>query len=241
MSSLDIGQNLIFNTNSFMYNYNFQNVCTSPGFYDFSFLLKNFNFKPMFFMPQLYFPPINYSFNNVLINSLKTTPEEKTPKLTPPKISYNKNLINNNLKINNKYISLSKDEAEKQAEKDSNLERLTGGKSWSVSAKSFKTDIPFAKKGTSAILEKVSNIIGEEIVITSALGTGHPNNPHKKKGYDSHHNADNPKLDIRICGNPKDFAAKLDATGYFSHILIEKDHLDVQIDPSKFTNFEGIG
>ena len=82
-------------------------------------------------------------------------------------------------------------------------------------------------------------MVGEELVITSALGTAGTSTqgtPHEIGGYVSHHNAENPKLDIDI-RNPEHGIAlkeKLQNTGYFSHILLESDHLDVQIDPSKF-------
>ena len=139
-----------------------------------------------------------------------------------------------NGKIDSSYQSLTQAQAREKALKDPNLEELKGGKNWSVSDRSFVTDIPFAKKGTSAILQKVSEMIGEDLVITSALGTGQKGNPHKLDGYDSHHNAENPKLDIRAHGNGNALAAKLRNTGYFSRVSIESDHLDVQIDPSKF-------
>lgn len=143
--------------------------------------------------------------------------------------------------IDNSYLGLNKREAERKAQNDPRLERLSGGNGWSIQNASFTTDIPFARKGTSAILEKVSKLIGKELVITSALGTGEPNSPHAKKGYASHHNATNPKLDISLKGhNANDLAAKLRSTGYFSRISIESDHLDVQIDPSKFNSLEVI-
>ena len=136
--------------------------------------------------------------------------------------------------IDNTYLSLSKEKAFEKARKDSNLEELKGGKNWEISEASFKTDIPFAKKGTGKILDKVSDLIGEKLVITSALGTGEAGNPHQKGGYASHHNAVNPKLDIRISGNGQQLAQKLKETGYFSRVSLESDHLDVQINPEKF-------
>ncbi len=142
--------------------------------------------------------------------------------------------------VNNGYSTLSQSAAYQKALSDTNLERLSGGKNWEVAESSFITDIPFAKKGTGAILDKVGSIIGEKLVITSALGTGEANNPHAKGGYASHHNAENPKLDIRINGNGQELAQKLRNTGYFSRVSIESDHLDVQIDPEKFKSFEAV-
>ena len=137
--------------------------------------------------------------------------------------------------INHSYLGLSKASAYQKAKSDSNLEELKGGSRWQISSASFRTDIPFAKKGTGAILDKVAAAIGEELIITSALGTGEAGNPHQKGGYASHHNAENPKLDISTRGkNASVLAQKLKDTGYFSRVSIESDHLDVQIDPSKF-------
>ncbi len=153
------------------------------------------------------------------------------------RVKYN-DTRNNAGKIDNSYILLSQKQAEEKAKNDSNLELLKGGKNWSVLEKSFLTDIPYAKKGTGAILDKVANMIGEELIITSALGTGEAGNPHQKSGYASHHNAENPKLDIRTTGNGNKLAEKLRSTGYFSRVSVEKDHLDVQIDSSKYKDFE---
>ncbi len=148
----------------------------------------------------------------------------------------NTNSPSSGKKIDNSYSSLTKAQAERKASSDTNLERLSGGKNWSV-ADTFWTDSPYAKKGTGQILDRVSNMLGEKLVITSALGTGQKGNPHVRQGYKSHHNAENPKLDIRTNGNARQFAERLRATGYFSHVLPEGDHVDVQIDPSKFRQF----
>lgn len=147
---------------------------------------------------------------------------------------------NNNTEIDNSYMYLSLEQAKQKAKNDSNLELLKGGKNWSVACESFITDIPYAKKGTGVILDKVAGMIGEKLTITSALATGEKNNPHQKNGYESHHNAENPKLDIRTNGNGYLLAQKLESTGYFSLINVEGNHLDVQINPSKFNNFEAI-
>ena len=121
------------------------------------------------------------------------------------------------------------------AKKDPNLEELKNTNYITINNASFKTDIPFAKKGTMTILEKVSKILGYELIITSALATGHPDNPHAH-GNRSHHNANNPKLDFAIPSGMSDneFADKLRKTGYFSHVLPEGNHVDVEIDISKF-------
>jgi len=141
--------------------------------------------------------------------------------------------------VDNSYSRLSKSEAERKAQNDPRLERLNGGQGWSLASSSFRTDIPYAKKGTSEILTKVSKLVGENLVITSALGTAgtaSASTPHQIGGYVSHHNAENPKLDIDCRDNAhvKQLAQKLEATGYFSHIHQHATHIDVQIDPSKF-------
>ena len=146
--------------------------------------------------------------------------------------------------VDNSYANLSKTQAERKAQNDNRLERLDGGKGWSL-ASTFETDIPFAKRGTAKILDKVASLVGENLVITSALGTAGTSSqrtPHKIGGYASHHNAENPKLDIDITSRShgEKLAQKLRETGYFNHISIESDHLDVQIDPRKFESLSAM-
>ncbi len=165
-------------------------------------------------------------------NSKKSTTSVSTGSQNTGSFNYNKSVSGN---IDNSYTNLSLSAARQKALTDTNLEELKGGQNWQIAEASFRTDIPFAKKGTGEILEKVAQEIGETLVITSALGTGEAGNPHQKGGYASHHNAENPKLDIRITGNAQELAQKLRDTGYFSRVSVESDHLDVQIDPAKFT------
>ena len=172
-------------------------------------------------------PEKTSSYSN---NSSSTGSKQKTSTQT-----YHKTV---NGSVDNSYASLSKTEAEKKAQNDSRLEKLNGGANWDL-ASTFETDIPYAKQGTSEILSKVSSMVGEKLTITSALGTKGASgkaSPHKIGGYASHHNAENPKLDINITSvsHGEKLAQKLHETGYFSHIAIESDHLDVQIDPSKY-------
>ena len=158
--------------------------------------------------------------------------------------STNKKRINNKTlkNVDTSYAKLSRDKALKKAAKDPRLERLKGGNGWSVSLDSFITDIPYAKKHTGAILSFVSSIIGENLVVTSALGThGTRNNrtPHKvTQNYCTHHNAENPKLDIRSNGHPKKLQKMLLNTGLFARVSIEPDHLDIQIKPEVYAAFE---
>ena len=179
--------------------------------------------------------PSNYT-SLIDTNVIKTVDNAIKKDLSnyPKKIVSSKN-------VNNTYSKLSKSEAYKKALKDKNLEKLSNGKNWEISEASFITDIPFAKKGTGVILDKVANMLGHKLTITSALGTGEGNSPHQKSGYVSHHNAENPKLDIRIVGNREEFVRKLKSTGYFSHVYVDKNHkthVDVQIDPAKFEQLE---
>lgn len=140
------------------------------------------------------------------------------------------------------YSLMNKYDAELRASNDSRLERLSGGKGWNVASESFITDIPFAKKHTGKILSFISNLIQETLSITSALGTGGFGNnksPHKiTQSYCTHHNAENPKLDIRTNGHSEKLQQKLGSTGFFNWIYNEKDHLDVQIKPEVYTALE---
>lgn len=134
------------------------------------------------------------------------------------------------------YANLSRSEALIKAKNDSNLELLTNGNGWSISSGCFTNDIPYAKKGTGALLSKISAEIGEDLVVTSALGT--KTSPHAKGNSDcSHYNDKNPKLDFGGGLNYTEatsLANKLRNTNYFSRVVVEANgdgnyHLDVQI------------
>ncbi len=151
--------------------------------------------------------------------------------------------------IDNSYSKMTKDKAEIRAEKDSRLERLSRGKGWHIVENYFQTDIPFARKSTGKILSFVSSLTGEHLLITSALGTaGNANqkSPHtlgKNNKYATHHNAENPKLDILFnnVNNESEaiqFQQKIEATGLFSFVSRENYHLDVQIDPRVYIALE---
>lgn len=213
---------------SFYFNLPLFTNWTMPSFFNFG----NFDFSDIKFT----FPDTNNKTDTTNLWNFSDM------KFVMPTSSKKTNVTKHETKgsINNEYSNLSKSEAYKKALNDTNLEKLTGGRNWSIAESSFITDIPFAKKGTGAILEKVASLIGENLVITSALGTGENGNPHVKGGYASHHNAENPKLDIRINGNGKELAQKLKNTGYFTRVSTESDHLDVQIDPDKFKDFDTI-
>ena len=153
--------------------------------------------------------------------------------LKESEINSNKNSNKTDKKVDNSYSKMNREKALKKAKKDSRLEELSGGKGWSISLDSFVTDIPYAKKFTGKILSIVSEIIGEHITVTSALGTAGNKGiktPHKITGnYCTHHNAENPKLDIRTNGHAAKLRKKLISTGLFSRVSIEPDHLDIQI------------
>ncbi len=154
-------------------------------------------------------------------------------------------------RVDHSYVSLTKSQALAKAKNDSNLEDLSSknNSGWQLK-NTFETDIPFAKKGTAKILQKAYDMTGIKLYVSSALGTAGSGNgsPHKTgNGYASHHNAENPKLDISytttsgasaIKGmSPEQFKEKLRATGLFSWILVEGDHLDVQIDPAAYKEY----
>lgn len=232
-------------------NYLVQNSFVNTS-YDMNFLpqlpqVSLFNFESMnlFDIPKFTTPKIWDSFNSfkwqmpTFSNFTFELPKfsfSEVKKSAGTNKSFNfSQKINGN--INNSYLNLSKSAAYQKAKTDSNLEELSSGNRWQISKGSFVTDIPFAKKGTAAILDKVTDMIGENLTITSALGTGEGANPHQKGGYSSHHNAENPKLDISTRGkNANLLAQKLKDTGYFTRVSIESTHLDVQIDPKKFNN-----
>ena len=107
----------------------------------------------------------------------------------------------------------------------------------------FCNDIPYAKKGTGALLTKISDEIGEELIVTSALGT--KTSPHSKGNSScSHYNEKNPKLDFGGGLNHSEatsLANKLKNTGYFSRVAVEANgdgnyHLDVQIKDSAYNS-----
>lgn len=219
-----------FNVNFNFFNFNNQNFFelfqgvnnfATTSFTNFEFQKVNDNVK-------------SDSNINSIISKSPPKLDVKLSTTIQPKSNFTNYTKSTSGSINHSYINLSQKEAFEKAKTDSNLEQLCGGTNWSISEGSFVTDIPFAKKGTAAILDKVTSLIGEKLVITSALGTGEAGNPHVKNGYASHHNAENPKLDIRLNGDGKSLAKKLKATGYFSRVSLERDHLDVQIDPSKY-------
>jgi hypothetical protein len=172
-------------------------------------------------------------------NSVDANAEKKIKNKTAAKKSVSDNLSK---KVDTSYSKLTREKALVKAKNDSRLERLDGGDGWSISENSFVTDIPYARKFTGAILSFVSSLIGENIVVTSALGTRGTKGkrtPHKiSENYCTHHNAENPKLDIRTNGNSKKLRKKLIATGLFSRVSAEPDHLDVQIKNEVYLAFE---
>ena len=141
--------------------------------------------------------------------------------------------------VDNRYSKITKKKANELVKKDPRLEKLSGGSGWSVKNETFRTDVKYARKYTGKILSYIANITGIDLIVTSALGTGQHGNPHKKNGYASHHNAENPKLDLtaKNC-SLKQLQARLISTGFFSRVSREKTHLDVQIKPEVYLAFE---
>ena len=143
------------------------------------------------------------------------------------------------------YSEMSRSEALQAAAKNKALEKLIGGNNWTVSTASFINDIPYARKGTSAILAKAALMTGENLVVTSALGT--KTSPHiKSVSNSSHYNSTNPKLDLGGGLNRTQAYSlqyKLKGTGLFSRVEVEHDisgnyHLDVQIAENSFRNLD---
>ena len=180
------------------------------------------------------------------LNSAQTKPAEsgKTEPTGNPaqRGSQSVNGEQTNRPVDTSYSTISRERALERARNDSRLEELKGGDGWSISSDSFVTDIPYARKHTGEILSFVSSLIGEEIIVTSALGTAGTRNrrtPHVvSRNYCTHHNAENPKLDIKHNGHPSRLKYKLSCTGLFSRISIESTHLDIQIKPEVYYAFD---
>lgn len=138
------------------------------------------------------------------------------------------------------YAKLTKQEAEKKAREDKNLEKLRGGKNWSVSSGSFINDIPYAARGINQFLNKLTEELNIDLTVTSALGT--KTSPHVKNG--GHYDPYNPKLDFGnlSCNEAEKLKTKLQKTGYFSRVAVEKHanntaHLDVKIKDDVLAKF----
>ncbi len=259
MNNFNFGLNSLLNpmavfTQFNVFNQPFNNLCSN---WNNSASLFNFN-TPNIFMPSVFNLNTSYNVapqqlntnswctNNYTLSDSYNFSLNNSSALTN-KTRYNSSNSSKSQRvsgnINNSYANLSKSDAYKKALGDSSLENLSsGGRKWKISSASFKTDIPFAKKGTGIILDRVAESLGVNLIVTSALGTGQAGNPHQRGGYSSHHNAENPKLDLKIPTgmNSATFAQKLRNTGYFSHVLNEGDHVDVQINPEKFRSLEAV-
>lgn len=225
-------------------------------FFNFNtFCQPNWNwFTPMnFSFPSM--PMLNSTFTFNTIPTFSSTPTF-TPSFTPsftqwsfPKWDTTPSFLGKTkteTTTSGSFASMSRSEALKAAQNNPNLEKLSGGIGWSISSASFTNDIPYAKKGTSDILARVSKQIGEDLVITSALGT--KNSPHvKTSSSESHYNEENPKLDIGgglSHTQAESLRSKLLNTGYFSRVEVEKHgdtaHLDVQIKDSAFKKLDTV-
>ena len=178
-------------------------------------------FKPM--MDTLSFGGSALTFNNPpIVQQSKTKTTEKT-----------------------EYSSMTREEALAAAAADENLEELitsktSKGRSVIVDSASFVNDIPYAKDGTMEILLEVADSIGQDIKITSALGTS--SSPHvKTTSGASHYDAKNPKLDFGGWMSAREANAlrsSLLKTGKFESVVAECDgdtwHLDVKIKDSAY-------
>lgn len=211
-----------FITSSMNFSNNFM---PQVGYNDMS--LFNFNSAPSFDTWMNFNNTAN--FDSFTKSSVKTTNKNSLDKYQTRTGGYHS------------YCYLSRSEAIRKAEKDSNLEELTGGNGWSIASNCFKNDIPYAKTGTGALLDKVYNMTGIKFQITSALGT--KSSPHvKSKSYCSHYNPNNPKLDIQTkdcsASSVKKLRTKLLATGLFEFANVEVHgntaHIDCQFKESAY-------
>ena len=210
--------------------FNFGNNYNSIGFPNFNF---NFDWSSVKFNMPTYTPSISYKFEK----------HNKTGNIKK----------NNKISKRGKYENgardfgtMWRDEALVAAKNSKFLENIeSGGTGWTLHSASFTTDIPYARKGTKAILDKVYEQTGIEMRITSALGTKGRNSsirtPHSGAGdysTSSHFYEANPKIDIcAVNGNIKQLAEKLKATGLFDRVSLESDHIDVRIKDSAYSQF----
>lgn len=175
-----------------------------------------------------------------------------------PSALYSNTEINSTIQINSSdlnkekysqtinYGALTRAEALEKAENDPNLECLTPDNEYVfLLNESFNNDIPYAKKGTMAILKKAAEEIGETLYITSALGTS--SSPHAGKEKNSgHYDPTNPKIDLGgglSETEAKELAQKLNSTGYFEFVNPEPNndgfgnwHLDLKIDKDAYSD-----
>ena len=239
MPSLDYFalQTPIFEINNFQasnlnYNWNFNSNLFKFNMSQFELTPPNYslnNSKPWLQNTKYSFKPINIDFSKYTYTSTQKN-----------NISTSSSYSKTNL---HKYANLTRTEALSLASRDSGLEELKNGTGWRISDNSFKNDIPYAKKGTGALLSQISAEIGEDLVVTSALGT--KTSPHAKGSSScSHYNENNPKLDFGGGLNQSEanrLANKLRNTDYFSRVAVEANgdgnyHLDVQIKDSAYNN-----
>ena len=231
-----------FNQFSFMNQYPNVGIMNSPSIFT--------NFTPTNFAPTTFsFPDTPYVLNSS--TSIFNTPSwdsSYTLSITSPTNTFTSNSFSStshaaNKTYNSKFATMSKSEAVNAAEANPNLEKLSGGNGWRISSNSFVNDIPYARKGMNAFLTKLSSQIGENLVVTSALGTA--TSPHSKNG--GHYDETNPKLDFGGGMSESEaylLKAKLDGTGYFSRVEVEVDgttaHLDVKVKENELAKYESI-
>ena len=204
---------------NFNFNFNFNTTAPPAYFNMFNFngmsqYWQNYNFQPVWFQPPNF---NNYGFDTF---SLSSSTVGSRPSLSS----------NQKISSYSGYRGLSKAQAEIEAQK--NLEKLNPSSGrWSVCTNSFINDIPYARKGINAYLDDLTLRLNIKLTVTSALGT--KNSPHRGSG---HFDPENPKLDFG--GNlsfveAEDLKEKLDSTGDFVFVNIEKHgataHLDVKI------------
>lgn len=112
-------------------------------------------------------------------------------------------------------------------------------------ANTFTNDARVARAGSSAILQAVQAKTGESLLITSAMASKTSTHQKGLKGHEA-----GQKFDFSAAGlneaQAKAKAAKLYATGYFSHAEAEYDketkqwHIDARISDAAYKTLEGI-
>ena len=192
---------------------------------------------------SLAFPSNTYTFNleNYTLPRIDWSKYQfNIPSLGSLNVGNNQQSLRIGNSTGSAYATLSRSEALTRAQNDSNLERLRGGARWTISNASFKNDIPFAMKGVNNFLDRLTSEIGENLTVTSALGT--KNSPHARNA--GHYDPINPKLDFGgglSYSEANRIASKLRNTGYFSNVLVKTHgntaHIDVKIKESAIRDF----
>jgi len=212
---------------------NFNNIASQ-----FNFQLPNWTFDTTNTWNSFSTP---FTFNSIGLNTTPSWGSFSSPVMDTFESSTSKTKTFKKTSVTlSDYAKMNKLDAERNAQKDPNLEKLKGGNNWSISYASFRNDIPYAGSGVNNFLDHLTFKIGERLVVTSALGSA--TSPHAKNG--GHYDSLNPKLDFGgglTSTEAYRLKTKLVNTGYFARVEVESDgatcHLDVKIKDNVLAEF----